>query len=54
MYPAVFVFLPSRLIDQIKDAVIGNAGVLAEPHLAGAAVAKALTAIGGHLGRLQR
>jgi hypothetical protein len=41
--------LSHRLINQIEDA-----GVLAEPHLAGAAVAKALTVIGGHLDRLQR
>ncbi len=30
--------------------MIGNAGVLAEPHFAGAAVAESLTAIGGYLG----
>jgi len=30
--------------------VVGDAGVLAEPHLAGAAVAESLTAIPGHLG----
>lgn len=31
--------------------MIGNAGVLAEPHLAGAAIAESLAATGGHLGR---
>ncbi len=43
-------FLSRRLIHQIEDAVIGDAGVLAEPHFTGAAIAESLTAIPGHLG----
>ena len=42
--------LSRRLIHQIEDAVIGNAGVLTKPHLAGTAIAKTLTAIAGDLG----
>ena len=43
------LYLSRCLIHQIEDAVIGNAGVLAEPHFTGAAVAESLTAIPGDL-----
>ncbi len=33
------------LIDQVQDAVIGNAGVLAPPHFAGAAITETLAAM---------